>query len=79
MKLLKKAAVGIGALAVPLGVAIGGAAPASAGPDICVGGPWGYAYACVDTPGWVDWYDGPKGPPPWARGQGPHGPHGPWR
>lgn len=77
-KLLTKAAVGLVAAGLPLGAAFALAAPASAGPDVCVAGPWGYAYACVDTPGWVDyWYDdGPKGPPPWARGHGPHGPHG---
>ncbi len=76
-KLLKKAAIGLIAAGLPVGAAFTLAAPASAGPDVCAAGPWGYAYACIDTPGWVDyWYDGPKGPPPWARGHGPHGPHG---
>lgn len=69
-KLLRTAVIGLGAMAVPLGVAVVGAAPASAGPDVCVGGPFGYAYACVDAPGWVDpWYDdGPR----WRHGHG-HG------
>jgi len=65
-KMLRKAAVGIGAAAVPLGIAVAGAGPASADPGVCVSGPWGYAYACVDTPGWVDWYDGPR----WRGGHG---------
>jgi hypothetical protein len=59
-KLMRAAVVGLGAVAVPVSVAVIGAAPASAGPDVCVSGPLGYAYACVDTPGWVQpWYDGP--------------------
>ncbi|WP_193044131.1 hypothetical protein [Mycolicibacterium baixiangningiae] len=67
---LKAAAVGI-AVALPVGAALAGAAPASASPDVCVSGPYGFAYACVDTPRWVDWYDdGPRG-----RGHG-HGKHG---
>lgn len=71
-KLTRAAAIGLGALAVPVGIAVAGAAPASAGPDVCVSGPLGYAYACVDTPGWGGWYgDGPR----W-RGHG-HG-HGGW-
>ena len=83
--MLERALVAVGAAALPLALAVGGAAPASADPDICVGGPWGYAYACIDTPGWADyWYDdgwyggGPKGPPGWKPGHGPpgHGPHG---
>lgn len=54
----KAAAVTLGSLIVPVGIAVAGAAPASAGPDICVGGPYGYAYACVDTPGWPrPWHD----------------------
>lgn len=70
-KLLKTMAMGIGAAALPVGVALAGAAPASAGPDVCVSGPYGFAYACVDTPGWVEWYDdGPRG-----RGNG-HWKHG---
>jgi hypothetical protein len=59
-KRLRKAIIGLVAAAVPAGMAVAGAAPASAGPGVCVGGPFGYAYACVDTPGWVDWYDGPR-------------------
>ena len=70
-KLLKRAALGVSAAALPVGMAFAGAASASAGPDVCVSGPYGYAYACVDTPGWVDWHDG--GP----RGRG-HWKHGHW-
>ena len=66
MTLLKKAALLVGAAAVPLSVAFVGAGTASAGPDLCVSGPFGYAYACVDTPGWVGWYDdGPRGRGHW--------------
>jgi hypothetical protein len=70
--MLKKAALRLVAAALPLGMAIAGAAPASAGPDVCVSGPYGYAYACIDTPGWVDWYDGPRGRGHWKHGHG-HG------
>ncbi|MCV7068836.1 MULTISPECIES: hypothetical protein [Mycolicibacterium] len=57
-KLMRAAAVGLGALAVPVGVAVAGAAPASAGPEICATGPYGYVSACVEGPGWVrPWYD----------------------
>jgi hypothetical protein len=61
-RLLRLAAMGIGAAAIPVGVAIGGAGTASAGPDVCVAGPLGYAAVCVDAPRWVDpWYDdGPR-------------------
>lgn len=59
-KALSKIVVSIGVLATPLTIALANAGPASADPGICVSGPWGYAYACVQTPGWVDWYDGPR-------------------
>ncbi|MGV0838206.1 hypothetical protein [Mycolicibacterium thermoresistibile] len=59
-KLLKLAATGAAAAVLPLGVAIVGAAPASAGPSVCVSGPYGMAHACVEGPGWAKhWYDGP--------------------
>ena len=35
--------------------AVAGAGHASADPSIYVGGPWGYASACINGPGWVDW------------------------
>ncbi len=70
-KLMRAAAVGLGALAVPVGVAVAGAAPASAGPNICATGPYGYVQACVEGPGW-GWYD--NGPRWHGRGHG-HG-HG---
>ncbi|MFS0897184.1 hypothetical protein [Mycolicibacterium litorale] len=70
-KMLKTVALTLGAAALPVGVALASAAPASAGPDVCVSGPYGFAYACVDTPGWVNWHDdGPRG-----RGNG-HWKHG---
>jgi hypothetical protein len=70
-RMMKTAALAVGAAILPVGVALAGAAPASAGPDVCVSGPYGFAYACVDTPGWVGWYDdGPHG-----RGNG-HWKHG---
>ncbi|MDH6198461.1 hypothetical protein M2272_005120 [Mycobacterium frederiksbergense] len=56
-KLMRAAVVGLGALAVPVGVAVAAAAPASAGPQICATGPYGYAQACVEGPGWGRWYD----------------------
>lgn len=40
-KLKKVAAIGLGTLAVPVGVAVAAAAPASAGPEICATGPYG--------------------------------------
>ncbi|MFV8049473.1 hypothetical protein [Mycobacterium sp. 48b] len=73
-KLKKVAAIGLGTLAVPVGVAIAGAAPASAGPEICATGPYGYVSACVEGPGWGRWYD--NGPRWHGRGHG-HG-HGGW-
>jgi len=63
-KILVKIVAGLGAVAASLGIAVAGAGPASADPDLCVSGPFGYAYACVQTPGWVGvpgyWYDGPR-------------------
>ena len=56
--ILGKAAVGLGAVAVPAVFAVAGAGQASAGPGICVSGPFGYAFACVDTPGWGWGWDG---------------------
>lgn len=70
--LLRKAVLGLSVAALPFGAAVVIAAPASAGPDVCVGGPLGYAYACVDTPGWAGWYDGPRGRGHWKHGHG-HG------
>ncbi len=55
-KLKRAAAVGLATLAVPVGVAIAEAAPASAGPQICASGPWGYVQACAEGPGWGRWY-----------------------
>ena len=56
--ILGKTAVGLGAVAVPVVFAVAGAGQASAGPRICVSGPFGYAFACVDTPGWGWGWDG---------------------
>ena len=53
--ILGKTAVGLGAVAVPVVFAVAGAGQASADPGICVSGPWGYASACINRPGWVDW------------------------
>lgn len=66
-KLAKKAVVGVVAAAVPLGLGFVGAAPAAAGPEVCVSGPFGYASACVEAPGWVDWRDGPRGRGHWKK------------
>lgn len=66
-KLANKAVVGLIAAAVPLGLGFAGAAPAAAGPEVCVTGPYGYASACVDTPGWVDWRDAPHGRGHWKK------------
>ena len=56
--ILGKTAVGLGAVAVPVVFAVAGAGPAAADPGVCVAAPWGYASACVDGPGWVDWNPG---------------------
>lgn len=67
-KLARKAIVGVVAAAVPLGLGVATAAPAAAGPEVCVTGPYGYATACIEAPGWVDWRDGP----PRGRGHWKH-------
>ena len=73
-KLKKVAAIGLGTLAVPVGVAMAAAAPASAGPEVCATGPYGYVQACVEGPGWGRWNGWDDG---WhGRGHG-HG-HGGW-
>jgi hypothetical protein len=60
-KMLWNASLGIGVVAMPLIIGVAGAAPASADPGLCVTGPFGYAQACVEVPGWHgDWYDGPR-------------------
>lgn len=70
---LRRAVLGAAVAALPFGAAVVVAAPASAGPDVCVGGPFGYAYACVDAPRWGDWYDdGPRGRGHWKHGHGRH-------
>ena len=58
---LGKTAAGLGAVAVPVVFAVAGAGQASAEPGFCINGPWGYASACVNGPGWVDWGDGTAG------------------
>ena len=69
--ILGKTAVGLGAVAVPVVFAVAGAGQASADPGgICVSGPWGYASACINGPGWVDW--GPHWNGGWDNGWG-HG------
>ncbi|CDO33463.1 hypothetical protein ABQF44_09935 [Mycolicibacterium porcinum] len=61
---------GLGVVAVPIGIAVAGAGTASADPGLCVNGPFGYAQACVDVPGWYNgWYDGPR----WHGGDWHHG------
>ncbi|BBX25251.1 hypothetical protein [Mycolicibacterium alvei] len=58
---VRKLAAGLGVVAVPMGIAFAGAGSASADPGLCVSGPYGFAHACVDTPGWYNgWYDGPR-------------------
>ncbi|MGV9801030.1 hypothetical protein ACWDTP_23580 [Mycobacterium sp. NPDC003449] len=64
-------AAALGAVAVPMGIAVAGAAPAPADPGLCVSGPYGYAQACVEAPGWHDdWYDGPRWRGGWHDGDG---------
>ncbi len=53
--ILGKTAAGLGAVAAPVVFAVIGAGQASADPGVCVNGPWGYASACINEPGWVDW------------------------
>ena len=84
--ILGKTAAGLGAAAVPVVFAVAGAGQASADPGICVSGPWGYASACINGPGWVDWNPGLNWGPPgqvknaWCPGNPPGhwkgGPHG---
>ena len=57
-KMLGKTAVGLGAVAVPVVFALAGAGQASADPGFCVTGPFGYASACLNAPGWVNWAPG---------------------
>lgn len=66
--MLRKTAVGLGALAVPVVFAVSGAGVASADPGFCISGPFEYASACVNTPGWVGWYDGPHWDGGWNNG-----------
>mgnify|MGYP000010460561 CR=1 FL=1 len=64
LKSLEKLAVGIDLVAVPMGMALAGAGQASAddgGGGLCVSGPFGYAHAWVNGPGWYDgWQGGPR-------------------
>ena len=61
-------AAGLGAVAVPVVLAVAGAGQVSADPGFCVSGPFGYASACINGPGWVDWT------PDWHGGwDGDHG------
>ena len=53
-----KTAAGFGAAAALVVFAVAGAGQASADPDWCISGPFGYASACLNTPGWVDWNPG---------------------
>ncbi len=71
-KMVRKAAVGLGAVAMPLVIGVAGAAPSSADPNLCVRGPYGYAQACVEVPGWYGgWYHGPYWPDDgWHHGDG---------
>lgn len=67
--LLRKAALGLGIAALPFGIAVAGAGTAAANPELCVSGPYGYAYACVEGPGWVDVdWRGPRGKGHWKHG-----------
>jgi hypothetical protein len=70
--ILGKTAVGLGAVAVPVVFAVTGAGQASADPGFCVSGPFGYASACLNTPGWIGWY-GPHWDGGWDNGW-----HGEW-
>ena len=51
-KILVNVAVTLGAVAVPVTIAVIGAAPSSADGGLCVSGPFGYAQACINLPGW---------------------------
>jgi hypothetical protein len=67
-KTIAKAAAGLFAVVAPLGIALGGASSASADPGLCVSGPYGFVDACVQAPGWVNWYDGPRWHDGWHDG-----------
>ena len=69
-KILAKAAIGLCAVVAPMAIAIGGAASASADNGWCIGGPFGYASACVQGPGWVPWYPGQVWNNGWRHGGG---------
>ena len=61
-KMLRNAAVVLGAVAVPVVIGVIGAAPSSADDGgLCVSGPFGNAQACVNLPGLYvpGWYYGP--------------------
>jgi hypothetical protein len=74
-KLIRRLAVGASVLAAPAVFAMSGAGQASADPDLCVSGPYGYASACVEVPGIQVWYDdGPRGPK-WHGDRGWHKGH----
>lgn len=69
--LIRRVSMGLIVAVAPAVFAVMGSSPASAGPDVCVTGPYGYASACVEVPG-VAWH-GPKG---WHKGPGKgHGHH----
>jgi len=70
MKILVTAAAGLFALFASLGIAAAVAMPASADPDTCVSGPFGYVDACVQAPGWIPWYGGPWWHDGWGNGDG---------
>jgi hypothetical protein len=69
--ILGKTAAGMGAVAVPVVFAVAGAGQASADPGICVNGPWGFTSACVNGPGWIDWWR-PHWDGGWDGGWGQH-------
>ena len=74
LNVFRRAALGLAAASVPAVFAVTGAGQASAAPDICVSGPWGYVNTCVDVPrvhvpGVQVYYNDDRGP------RHPHG-HG---
>ncbi|BBZ31843.1 hypothetical protein MCNF_04480 [Mycolicibacterium confluentis] len=72
-KLIRRATGTAMIAAGPLCFALAGPAPASANPDLCVTGPYGYASACIEVPGvQIVYDDGPRG-----KGKG-HWKHGHW-
>lgn len=76
-KMIRRSVVFVGALAASAGFALAGASQASADPELCVTGPYGYVTTCADVPIVDVWYDGPRGPWDWdgKPGRGPHGHH----